>query len=399
MQTTLLIVLLTISSFVSAQTYQREAKAHFKLGEKYFTEGSWMKAIQQYDSCVSIQPLGFDAYYARAIAKERIGDKPGAITDYSIMIHLDPEFTESYWNRSILYYETEFYDLANADLYSLLQIPENETNAIYFITRYPDDGVSGISTLESMQSQVYNQLGLCAFKMKNYQLSVSHYTDALELEHNNPDVLVNRSLSYEAMNQFGFASNDLQLASQLDPDNTLVAYNLARIEEAQGNKSKIISTYTTIIERNPGFAEAYAKRGIAKLQAGDLQGARSDYDSAILHSPKDELMWINRGIIQHRMRNYHPAFADFTKAIELSPADEVAFFNRGNTLMSLEQFDKAINDYNSAIKYDPSNAMSYYNRGIAFHRISELDLACLDLETARKLGVEKAKITIEKMCQ
>ena len=75
------------------------------------------------------------------------------------MIHLQPEFTEALWNRAVLRYQIEHYELANEDFYKLLELPENETNAIYFTQKYPDKGVSGVGTLETMRAQIYNYSG------------------------------------------------------------------------------------------------------------------------------------------------------------------------------------------------------------------------------------------------
>ncbi len=377
----------------------RKAKANYELGEKYFNEGDWQGAMQYLDSCIVLDPFFFEAYYTRAIAKERVGDIHGAIADYGVMIHLDPDFTESYWNRAILYFEVEYYELSNTDLYSLLQIPENETNAIYFRTRYPDNGVSGVATLESMEAQIYNQLGLVAQKMEKYNLAIAHFTRSLELFGYDADFLVNRSLAYESTQQFACAENDLRLAKRLDPDNSLVNFNLARIEEASGKNSQVIASYTSIIEQSPEFSEAYAKRGIAKLKIGDLEGAKSDYDSALIYGADDPLIWMNRGIVQHRMKRFHEAASDLSKALELNPALENAYFNRGNSLMKMEQFERAINDYNSAILYYPSFAMAYYNRGIAYHRNDQLEEACKNIQKAMDLGVAQAKTTLDKMCK
>jgi len=378
---------------------QRDAKTHFKLGEKYYSEGNWMNAIHHFDTCISIQPLHFNAFYSRAIARERTGDLHGAIADYGSMIHIDPEFTEAYWNRALLYYEVQFYELSNNDLYALLQLPEDETNAVYFKTTYPDAGITGIATLETMKAQIFNQLGLVAYSMEEFQLAVAHFTRSLEFDSQNADYLVNRSLSYEAMEQYTFATNDLNLAGKLDPENTLVAYNIARIQESTGSTNDLISTYTVIIKNAPEFAEAYAKRGIAKMQIGDLNGALADYDSAIYFSPDDALLWLNRGIIRLKLKEYHKAYSDLNKSLDLNPILEEAYFNRGNTLMKMDQHTKAIDDYNIAIMYYPSFGMAYYNRGIAYHRTDQLIKACEDVEKAIKMGIKQAKVTYEKMCR
>lgn len=388
------VVLFLIPITLVAQTRERDADRHFSLGEKAFEGQSWVDAIAHFDTAIAYNPAHFDAFYSRAIAREQTGDLDGAIADYGAMIHLDPDFTETYWNRSMLYFNEGRYDLAKKDLLLLLDTPENETNAIYFTKRYPDDGVSGVSSLETMRALIYNQLGLTAHKLHNYEQAVTYFTTAIELNRT-ADALINRAQSFEALGQVGLAKNDLRLAHQLDPDNLLTMYNIAGLED----NHDAIATYTQIIEDNPQFAEAYAKRGIARLQTGDVSGAKSDYDNAIKYGSDDAVIWLNRGMIHYEQQNYQKAHSDLSKAIRLNPRLEDAYFNRGNVSMKLEEFENAEKDYSATIRLNNVHQMAFYNRGIARHRQKYVQQACEDVQRAVDLGMNSAQETLRKMCQ
>ena len=191
----------------------------------------------------------------------------------------------------------------------------------------------------------------------------------------------------------------MERAILIDPQNTLAKYNLARIQQTNDSSEKLVHTYDNILKDQPGFSEAYAKRGLAKLKTGDLAGALLDYDSAIYFKSEDPLLWLNRGMIRMKLDDLPGAYSDLTKAIDLRPNLEDAFLNRGNVLMKMLRYEEAIHDYDRALLYYPGLAMAYYNRGLAHYNMTDKGLACKDLRRAVELGISKAEQTLEQMCK
>jgi len=382
----------------SQQSPHETAEEYFELGENEYRKSNWITAESFYDSCLAIVPNHFDAHYSRAIARENSGNLEGAISDYGILVHLNPEFTEGWWARGQLRFQIQHYAQAYEDFYALLRLPEDETNAVFFRRRYPDEGVSAIATLETMRSEIFNYLGLTAEKLDQDAVAILHFDKAVELDFDNADYYVNRSWVYEKMGSLESAKIDLERAIQIDPDNTLAKYNLARIQEANASHDQLIATYDDILIDQPGFSEAFAKRGLAKMNTGDFEGALSDYDSAIYYKSDNALLWMNRGIIRMQTADLPGAFSDLTKAIELRPSLEEAYLNRGNALMKLKRYDEAVLDYDRALLYYPELAMAYYNRGVAQYNMAEIELACKDIRRAVELGMPQAERTLERMC-
>ena len=96
-------------------------------------------------------------------------------------------------------------------------------------------------------------------------------------------------------------------------------------------------------------AEDLFNSGLAKSEAGDIQGAIADYTEAIRLNPNYAKAHNKRGIIHGRnLKDYPAAKADFDRAIEINPNYGDAYYNRARVREFLEDKDGAIADYNRA---------------------------------------------------
>ena len=77
-----------------ALAYFNRGNARNELGDK---EG----AIADYTQAIQLNPDDAGAYYDRGIARNDLGDKEGASADYTQAIQLNPGYADAYNNRGI----------------------------------------------------------------------------------------------------------------------------------------------------------------------------------------------------------------------------------------------------------------------------------------------------------
>ncbi|HRG78676.1 MAG TPA: hypothetical protein PL167_03660, partial [Cyclobacteriaceae bacterium] len=77
-----------ISLIGSAQS--RSAATYFEKGEEALKNKSYKTALAHFNECLRLNPYYYDAYYSRAIARESLGDKQGALNDYNIYLESKP---------------------------------------------------------------------------------------------------------------------------------------------------------------------------------------------------------------------------------------------------------------------------------------------------------------------
>ena len=153
-----------------------------------------------------------------------------------------------------------------------------------------------------------------------------------------------------------------------------------------------IGDYTSAIQLNPQYADAFNNRGFARFNLGDMDGAIADYDAAIWLNPHFTIAFVNRGNAYARKGNLAQAAADYSSAIQLSPSDDRIYFSRAVTRFSSGDIDGAIADYNSVIQLNPQNADAYNNRGWAWASKADLNRAIDDYSAAIRINPQYALV-------
>jgi tetratricopeptide (TPR) repeat protein len=143
--------------------------------------------------------------------------------------------------------------------------------------------------------------------------------------------------------------------------------------------------FTSQIQANPENDFAYAYRGAALQDKGDLEHALADMTMAISINPENATWYSNRGIAWNNLREYSRALADQTQAIRLNPAYAVGYNNRGLTLADKGEYQNAIGDFNEAIRIDPRYERAFLHRGTAWAKRQAYDNAVADYRQALKL--------------
>jgi tetratricopeptide (TPR) repeat protein len=125
---------------------------------------------------------------------------------------------------------------------------------------------------------------------------------------------------------------------------------------------------------NPNDYTGHYSWGVIKYQAGDYEGAISDFNNAI-DTESDttfSMIYSYRGIAKTKLGEFNGAIEDFDKAIDLQPSN--------------------VMHYSNWVK-------NYYNRGVARFYVNDLNGACADWEKSFDLGFGAALENLGKYCK
>lgn len=122
--------------------------------------------------------------------------------------------------------------------------------------------------------------------------------------------------------------------------------------------SDAVRTCTTALEEEGLAARDRAatlvNRGILHMQAGRIDAALADYDSAIQLEPQAAEAWVNKGIALIKVRREAEAAAVISHGLELGPQNPaIAHYSRAFAYEALGKVREAYEDFGRAAALAP----------------------------------------------
>ena len=371
---------------------------NYQLGLTAFNKEDFQAAEFYLNACLNQQPRNREALMLRAMCRQQTNQTNGAISDYSLLIKIEPNHAEALYSRGLLFYKKKQYEPASKDFARMLELPQTETQAVFYKTGVNEQGISGVATMNTMKADIYNYLGLCSYNMNKFQDALEYFDEAITRFEDDADFYINRGLTFEATGQTIRAIEDFTKALEIQPGNEIAKYNLARMQSGQPEGDESIASYTDIIESNPEFSEAYFNRGLAYYNSKQYRSAMADYNRALALDSSRAEAWYNRALVKQQLKDMYGALSDLDHATDLQPNFEKAWHGKGIVLTKMGQYQNAISMYDLAIHYDPNYALAHYNRGIAKLNLKQNQEACKDFNDALRLGLNMANKIVEEKC-
>ncbi|OAI41437.1 hypothetical protein AYO40_03235 [Planctomycetaceae bacterium SCGC AG-212-D15] len=157
-----------------------------------------------------------------------------------------------------------------------------------------------------------------------------------------------------------------------------------------GELERALKDLNEAIRLEPKNARWYGNRGLVYDELDEPDRALDDYDDAIRLDAKEPQHLIGRGRVYKGNREYDKAIADYTAALRLDPKSTDAYFNRANAYKAKRDYDEAVRDYTEAIRLDAEAPDAYFNRANARKAKREFAEAVRDLKAVIRLDPDDA---------
>lgn len=112
------------------------AQTAFITGDKFFEDGDYARALQEYETALNLEPETPYLVRAKARTLMQLGRNEEALTWFNQAADLQPTFGGTYANRGILYDRLGEYELAIADYEMALQLDEEIGEGPNWLTRF-----------------------------------------------------------------------------------------------------------------------------------------------------------------------------------------------------------------------------------------------------------------------
>ncbi len=383
--------LLQASPLWAQLTPDQKESAHFMFyfekGEQLFDERSYADALSYYNESLNLNSQFAEAYYARAVTKEKLNDLQGALIDYTIFLEFQPAHYDARFSKAVLLFEQRKWKMAKLDFAQLLTLPAGSTSSVYYQQDRHTRAINHIFTNQGKEKgHLYNYLGLIELELGEHKMALLYFDSAISSNPIEADYLVNFGMCNEAMGKVQDAISAYQKALQFNPGHAMAMHNLSVLNRKLGASEKASAILEEVIAKNPDLPYPYAERAYEKMENGHLHEALNDFNEAIRLAPTEADYWLGRGMVKVKILDYKGAYIDMSQAILLDDLYIKAWLNRGNLLFQQAKYMEAIEDYTVALYLDNQYTIAYYNRALAFQKAGNHKKACDDLKKASALG-------------
>lgn len=228
------------------------------------------------------------------------------------------------------------------------------------------------------EAQKEKELGNAAYKKKDFETAIQHYTKAIDLDDEDISYLTNRAAVYLEMGKYEECIKDCEKAvergRELHSDYKMVARALTRKGTAYVKMAKCSKDYEPAIEtfqkaltehRNP---DTLKKLNEAEKAKKDLE-QQEDFDPKLADEERE------KGNEFFKQQQYPEAIKHYTEALRRNPKDARVYSNRAACYTKLGALPEGLKDANKCIELDPSFAKGYSRKGAVQFFMKEYDKA------------------------
>jgi protein O-mannosyl-transferase len=222
------------------------------------------------------------------------------------------------------------------------------------VTTWKDGGTLWDQAIKvAPSSKAYTNRGMICKKEGDTQKALKMYSQAISMDDNQTDALVNRANIYYSQQKYRSAIADYSRCIVVEPDND----------------------------------KAYANRGASYLAIGLTDSALVDLNRAIELDPASQNGYKNRGMLYLMTNRYPEAIRDYTKHLSIVPDEDGETWNKiGYAFLQLGNYSKAIEAFSRAIVLSGKGNF-YYLRAMSFYHSGDNARARSDMEKALSKGV------------
>ena len=204
------------------QTYTPTDLMYYQRANVYIALNDYGNAVTDLKNAIKLNTDNYDYYALRAYVLAEMKHYKKAWKDYNVAIEMNPEKPLDYLERGMVLYKMQLYQEAIKDISFYLKFYDRDEKAYYY---------AGL---------IYNELG-------DYSTALTYLNKLIDLNKGSVNYLIARVNAFEGLENYTQMLIDCNNALDLDPHNGLVFF----------------------------------KRGIAKLNLKDTDGACKDWENAV----------------------------------------------------------------------------------------------------------------------
>ncbi len=216
--------------------YNNRAEAYFANKNYKEAVNDWHKYMMEENNQESID-IWVD-YFKLAYAEYKIEEYDNALNHYSVYLKNNPNDSNAYNNRGIIWKNKEEYDKAIEDYTKAIALDNedimyyNNRAEAYFANKNYKEAVNDYNKVLELDPEYeidYFKLADAEDEIEEYDNALVHYSIYIKDNPNNSDAYNNRGCVYEQLEEYHAAKTDYKMALDIDKENKYAQKNLSRI--------------------------------------------------------------------------------------------------------------------------------------------------------------------------
>ncbi|MBE7713392.1 MAG: tetratricopeptide repeat protein [Cyanobacteria bacterium SIG26] len=212
------------------------------------------------------------------------------------------------------------------------------------------DVFTSIVEIDTDNSEIYNNLGLCYSNIGEYEKAEKNYLKSIELNPQIPQCYINISDLYYKQKRLGEGINILTYAIEMLPNDIIFRHYLARFYMEDAKLDLAIDELEYILNIQPENYDAYYDLAKVYFEFGNYDSAIENFENVLEY--KDDNEWIYYYLAEAYQANdeIDKAISNFLKSIAMNnkfpmPYKKVAilFMARGDYEDAIEYLEDYLN--------------------------------------------------------
>jgi tetratricopeptide (TPR) repeat protein len=246
------------------------------------------------DAGTTPKVVGLDVYQ-RALQEVKDQQFQQAVSDFSLVILMNPTFNDPYLQRAQSYIQLKNNDGALVDLNHLIKMTSVDA---------------------ATKSQAYTARAEISINQADISSALADFSAAIRLAPDSPLAYFERGQIYISQAEYDKALKDMNQVVSIRPDIPDTYYYLGVLNNQAKQYADAIKNFNTFIKATPDNYQAYAGRASAYIQQEQYQQALPDLNQAIKLEARAAGLYLQRGMVQQKLGDEQASANDYLEWIK-----------------------------------------------------------------------------------
>ena len=384
------------------------SKAYLRRGKGYLALGDYLKARNDFKKVLDFEPLENDAYedwkkcnlrlVQEKIKKqedlkktalenaEKYSSKNKTVDDYRELID-DINFIDEIITKIHIHVES-------AVKFSSISQYNDAINeyqqAIFLVVNVNPKNLMKISKIKG---NIYIKIALCYIKKQNFLKSIEILNDALEIELLEEDlkatILINLAFSYEYLQNYEQANENMRKAIQIQPKNLVSQNAIDRYDIILTKASPPQTISDTVLNKIKKKSEEHKEKGNKYYKDKEYKHAVDEFSlgiKALVQNLSESIIlqeisiknlltmqFNNRALAYFQQNLIDSSIQDCLEILRFDPNNTKALYRTAKCYETTENYFDALIAIKKAIMNDPNNTVFAQDRKLFTEKVNEIE--------------------------